>query len=126
MTAKKFEVDDKCDVCESKIWVGTSDDITKYFIIAGSHRGSSLVTIEYRKNRYLVGIGCNGSHICLRCFEMLLGMENYFDAFYYQFYDNEEVKNKIKKIYSNDKLLDEAISYRQKGKYIPNEFIKTL
>jgi hypothetical protein len=126
MTTHWFLVDKKCSICDSDKWVGTIENFTKYFMIAGTHRDSSLIIIHYKGKDYLVGIGHNGSPVCLRCFEILLGMEDFYDAFYPHLITNEDAKKRIRKLYSNDMLLKKALSFRKNGKYISNELIEKL
>ncbi len=109
MTAHWFLVDKKCSICDSDKWVGTTENFTKYFMIAGTHRDSSLIIITYKGKDYLVGIGHNGSPVCLRCFEILLGLEDFYDAFYPHLITNEDAKKR-----------------RKNGKYISNELIEKL
>lgn len=128
MQIYKFELKDKekCSLCEIDKWIGFSGNITKYFLITGSHRDSSLIFIDYKKNRYLIGVKYKDTSICLTCFELLVGMEDFFDDFYTRLINKKLVKKLILAIITDEKLRNKAFEYREKGKYFPGEFIKNI
>jgi hypothetical protein len=79
---------------------------------------------------YIVKVNCSicnenakYTEICNKCENIWSGIEDYYDEFYPK---SEEAIKVLKEIRFNKSLLSKAMSYRKKGKYIPNSFIETI
>jgi hypothetical protein len=74
---KIFEMGEKCFICELDKWVGNKFN-NRYMLLTGTHRDSGILgfkTGEY--TNYMWGVSCEDKHICLMCFEILVGLEDY-------------------------------------------------
>ena len=123
-----FERSEKCDICNSNNWYGHNQNAYEWrvFMIAGTHAHNKLIYLEHKNKKYLIGVKSNETRFCMRCFETLVGLESYYDAFFPEFLNNRDCKMIIKKLYSNLKLLDEAMDIRSNGKLFPKSFVEKI
>lgn len=116
-----YELDECCSICNTNLWVGTNFN-TRYFILTHTSNISYLTI-----NKKLIGIQTkDNQRICLKCFELLIGLENYYDSFFVEILENHflEAKAIINNILSNKDILKEVTKIRSKGKFIPQEYIE--
>ena len=111
----------ECHICKEKEWIGFKNSF-KYSMLVGTIRNATCITSKDAK--YMFGVKWNDIGVCIKCFEALLGLENYFGKFWHDFIQNEQAKKIVINIVSNPDLLKQSLEFRSKGKYIPTEIIE--
>ena len=119
---KIYQIGRKCCMCNKDRWTDGSKIFTKIFMLTGTVSSCKHICIKDK----LIGIGYNDKEICIPCLLLLVGLEDYYDKFYYHLLDNEEAKYILIRIQSDKQLLNKIAKIRAKGNYIPNEVIKDL
>ena len=98
----------------------------RVFMFVSCHNGSSLLHMKSKDKEYLMGVRYKETEFCLRCFETLTGLEDYFDNFYTNFLNKKETKTLIRKLYNNEQMLDEAMDIRGQGKLFSISFVEKI
>jgi hypothetical protein len=120
---KAYEIGRKCCICDKDKWIALPDKLfIRIFILTSTVNNCKHICI---KNK-LIGIGHGIKEICIPCLILLIGLENYYDKFYFEFLDDQKAKNIINYIKNDKKLLNDIAKIRSKGKYIPNEIINNI
>ena len=119
----KFEEGIKCDLCGSDIFVSTPYSM-RYMLLLNSQK-IHVKSCESHPDNITFLQHENGTRICLICFEVLVGMENYFDMFFPEIIENHlNQAQKLCQIVRTDKKIgDQIITYRKTGGYIPDAII---
>lgn len=122
-----YKRDKVCEICEKDNWISVPFT-TSRLLLSSNIRESEFVLDE---RDYIIGMMVNGKEICNLCFELLVGLEDYFNVFYPRIISNKDTFEKAKliinKIEKNPKLTDEIIQkYRSKGNFIPDKIIQSL
>ena len=62
------------------------------------------------------------------CFEILVGLEGYFDTFFPHIVEKHylEAKKIIQNILAERDIFLKCMKFREKGEFIPNSLIKTM
>jgi len=112
-----------CSICGRDVW-SLSRNGLRYMMIA-NHADTMLSVV---KERNVCGIKHQNLELCLACFETAVGLEEYYDKFYYDILrdDLKELRLIVKNIIANDEFVDQAGDIRVEGDYFPKEFITKL
>jgi hypothetical protein len=119
---KFYQIGEKCCMCDEDKWTDSSKIYTRIFILTGTTSDCSHILIDDK----LIGIRHGGKKICIPCLLLLVGLEEYYDEFYYNLLENQEAKYIINKIKSDKNLLKKVAKIRSGGKYIPKEIISDI
>ena len=118
---KSYQIGRECCICNRDYWVDGTKLFMKVFMLTSTIKSCGHITVDNGKK--LVGIGHDDKNICIPCLMMLIGLEDYYDQFYYKLLDNLEAKKIINLIQSDKKLLNKVAKIRSEGKYIPLNII---
>ena len=121
---KSYQIGKECCICNRDYWVDGTKMFMKIFMLTSTIRSCRHLTINNGKN--LVGIKHDDKNICIPCLIMLIGLEDYYDEFYYKLLHNQETKKIINSIQSDKVLLNKVAKIRSEGKYIPINIIQEV
>ena len=119
---KVYQIGRKCCMCDRDSWADSSKIYMKILMLTGTVSSCKHICIKDK----LIGIGHNDKEICIPCLLLLVGLEDYYDKFYYNLLDNEEAKRILKTIQSDKELLNKISKIRAKGNFIPKDIIEEI
>jgi hypothetical protein len=118
-----FERGLKCSLCQKDEWIGTEFG-SEYFMLFNNSKATITFLRKDNKN-YFVGFKKEDKECCVKCLELLIGLEDYYDAFFQDIVTRyfEHAKKLILSILSDRELFLKVMKYRVKGNYIPKPLI---
>jgi hypothetical protein len=114
-----YELKKDCSICGKDEWLRTKWSM-RYFLL---NNCAGIGTLTTEKGKYVVGFTANEQSVCIKCFELLVGIENYYGRLWNEFVCEPEAKRIVNNILNNKDLFQKCLEYRAKGKFIPNNLI---
>jgi hypothetical protein len=112
----------QCLICEKDSWVAVPQTMDRMFIILAD---GAEVLLD--KKNFMIGIGKADCEICMRCFELLLGLESYYSYPFLDILENnfDEAKQIIQHMSKNENRFQSYLNLK-KGGYFPKEKIRNI
>lgn len=106
-----------CVFCDKDEWPVVSD-YSRYALAVGTFKEIGVVTI----NKGMLGVKYKSYQICLRCFQIMLDLEDYFCTTFPNFIFDHKAHKLLNELYASKSLYDEYLVFKKRGIPIPREF----